>query len=93
MSLIDTNLQIRPVDIEITPGRIAPRYGDECGALASVLRAVITERGTAGDLPIVDLIGEVNGKQVVLVISGRLLDSIASAVRGVNLRNHGVERP
>lgn len=67
--------------------------GDECGALAAVRRAVITEQGTAGNLPIVDLIGEVNGKKVVLVISGRLLDSIASALRGVNLRIHGKERP
>lgn len=92
VSLIE-NIHLGPVSIDIVPGGLAPRYGDECGALAAVRRAVITEQGTAGNLPIVDLIGEVNGKKVVLVISGRLLDSIASALRGVNLRIHGKERP
>ena len=92
VSLIE-NIHLGPVIIDIVPGGLAPRYGDECGTLAAVRRAVITEQGTAGNLPIVDLIGEVNGKKVVLVISGRLLDSIASALRGVNLRIHGKERP
>ncbi len=76
--------------IEIVEGKQAPKYteGDE----VTLEKVVITEKGTQADLPIVDfvMVGP-DGKKHLLVLTGRIVISIAAAVRGTNLRNHGVE--
>lgn len=80
------------ISIRMVPGDKAPHYPDavECEAL----EAVITEQGTEANLPIVDLVAEhPSGQRVVIVLTGSILLGIAAAVRGANLRNHGVAEP
>lgn len=80
------------LNISIVPGDTAPRY--DTGVEASLSHVTITEQGTQARLPIVDLVAKLpDGTQVLIVISGRHVCALAAAVRGINLRNHGVEEP
>jgi hypothetical protein len=46
------------------------------------------------NLPIVDIVATLpDGSRVLIVATGRILNMISAAIRGVNLRNHGVEEP
>lgn len=78
--------------VNTVEGNKAPRY--DKGYEMPVERVTITEQGTQAGLPIVDFIGtDKNGEQVLFVLSGREVCGIAAAVRGANMRNHGVEEP
>lgn len=82
-------------DIEIVPGTLAPR-ADVLGANSSVHldKVYITEQGTEGGLPIVDFaFTDHNGKRGFLSLSGRIVNTISAAVKGVNMRIHGVDEP
>lgn len=82
------------ITIRLVPGDVAPRRDPkEITELACEV-AVITERGTNGGLPIVDLeLTDEHGRKFYAMITGRVLTGIASAVAGVNLRNHGTPVP
>lgn len=80
------------LDIEIVPGKQAPKYPDAIELACT--KVVITEQGTKSGLPIVDFVLKgPGGGEFVLVLTGRLLNMVSAAVRGVNKRNHGVEEP
>jgi hypothetical protein len=81
------------VNISLVEGDRAPRY-DESGMELACEGVIITEQGTVGNLPIVDFkMRGPDGKFYLLVLSGRIVNAISAAVRGVNMRNHGVEEP
>lgn len=88
----DSTRRFPPLHIRIVPGVLAPRYED--GTAADLEQATITEQGMASGLPLVDLhCRDGNGHEIIVVTTGKLLLSLAAAIRGVNLRNHGVEEP
>lgn len=78
--------------LRIVPGDVAPRYPDACELMLDHI--AITEKGTEKDLPIVDFVmKDADGIKCVLVLTGRTVNAIAAAIKGVNLRNHGTEEP
>lgn len=81
--------------LNIVPGNVAPRYSQEvCDRELTLQSVVVTERGTAEGLPIVDFVlTDKEGKEYFFATTGRIVTSIASAVRGVNQRNHGNSDP
>ena len=79
--------------LELNPGTLAPRYGTEVKELKCEC-AVITENGMESGLPLVDFqLSDVDGNKYFFAISGRIVNSVSAAIKGVNLRNHGVEEP
>jgi hypothetical protein len=79
--------------IELVEGKQAPRYTD--GRVEVELeKIVITEQGTESNLPIVDfvMVGP-DGKKTLLVLTGRIVNAVAAAIKGVNMRNHGKAEP
>lgn len=78
--------------INLIPGKLAPKY-----PLAQEVRCEhvnITEQGTEGNLPIVDFVLKgPHGEQYILVLTGRIVLTLASALRGVNERNHEMFEP
>jgi hypothetical protein len=80
------------LNIDIVEGDRAPRY-DEGTELACV-GATITEQATEGNLPIVDFrMRGPDGQLYVLVLTGRIINALSGAIKGINLRNHGKEEP
>jgi hypothetical protein len=78
--------------LTIVPGKSAPRYLK--ATELNNTEVVITEQATEAGLPIVDFVCRDNtGKLYLLVMSGRLVNMISAAVKGVNVRNHGKEEP
>lgn len=78
--------------LEIVPGDTAPKYSE--GTELTCDKVVITEKGTASDLPIVDFVmRDHEGKMYLLVLTGRVVNSISAAIKGVNSRNHGTPEP
>ena len=74
--------------------KIAPRYDEKDWTQVAITEAIITEKGTVSDLPIVDFtMSDGQGKRYYAMISGRLLLTLAGALRGVNMRNHGTPEP
>lgn len=82
------------IAIHIVQGNVAPRYDDGAMQELTVQHCTLTEQGTQAHLPIVDLVmtGK-DGKKYLLVLTGRIINTISAAVRGVNMRNHGMEEP
>lgn len=81
-------------NIQLVPGNVAPRY-NPCEVNQLLLdQVVITEQGTGSNLPLVDLVfKDENGKRHFTMLSGRILQTIAKAIDGVNIRNHGNPNP
>lgn len=72
---------------------IAPRYVNGERQL-ELVEAVITERWTEAGLPIVDLVlADGDGRRYYAMATGRIFMGIASAIAGVNQRNHGTPNP
>jgi len=89
-NLEDTNM----LTIELLPGKIAPRYNPKEVKELAIKKVIVTEKGTEGDLPIVDFqLEDADGNRYFTMITGRLMNQLAAAMRGVNMRNHGVEEP
>ncbi len=81
------------VTIHIVPGQVAPRY-DERGEELTCEAVIITEQATVQGLPIVDFkMRDAKGNLYLLVLTGRVVNAISAAVRGINMRNHGEEEP
>jgi len=69
-------------------------YDDKLSNELLVKRAVITEQGMGSGLPLVDIVMEdSDGKEYFFMISGRLINTLSAAVKGVNQRIHGSEEP
>ena len=80
------------VAVHLVPGEIAPRYDE--GVEIELESVTITEQGTEARLPLVDLkLRGPNGERYLAVVTGRIMNMISAAVKGVNLRNHGIEEP
>jgi hypothetical protein len=79
--------------ISIVPGHRCPRHDD--AATIHLERVVITEQGTEGGLPVVDFLGRngLTGEPTVLALTGRIVNGISAAVKGVNTRIHGIAEP
>lgn len=91
---MNTPKHINPsyAQIKLVPGDTAPRYPG--GVELGLDHVSITEKGTNKDLPIVDFVmKDADGNIFVLVLTGRILNMISAAIKGVNLRNHGKEEP
>lgn len=81
------------LEIELVKGDTAPRYPEGTTVL-ECSKVAITEKGTEANLPIVDFVcTDTDGKKYFLALSGRIVNGIAAAVRGVNERNHGKSEP
>ena len=87
------NEDVTQLAVELLPGNIAPRYTiDDCEL--SINKAVITEKGMQSGLPLVDLqMKDADGNINYTALSGRIVNAISAAIKGVNLRNHGTEEP
>ncbi len=78
--------------INLVPGNLAPRY--DTGTELECNGVTITEEGTASRLPLVDFVMVApNGDRFLLVLTGRIVNMISSAIKGANLRNHGKAEP
>lgn len=78
--------------IDLVPGKDAPKYGNTTELKCD--QVFVTEQGTEKNLPIVDFVLDgPDGKQYLVVFTGRLILSLAAVIRGVNLRNHQTEEP
>lgn len=82
------------VSIKTNPDKeTAPRYLEEDDHLL-LTGVTITEQGTVQKLPIVDFeLVDAEGKKHYFFVTGRILQSIASAVQAANYRNHGNTNP
>lgn len=91
---MDDRLFGSAVTIRLVAGDTAPRYEGQGGAELKCEEVVITEQGTKESLPIVDFVMRgPDGQLYLLVMTGRIVNMIASALRGVNMRNHGIAEP
>lgn len=81
------------LEIKFVPGKQGPFYAEGTQQL-KVEKCVVIEQGTEANLPFVDFVmkGE-HGEQYLMVLTGRMVLSLAAALRGVNMRNHGVAEP
>jgi hypothetical protein len=78
--------------IEIVPGTLAPKYSE--GTELKLDKVVITEQGTEARLPLVDIVMRgPDGELFLLVLNGRIVNAISAAIKGINMRNHGVAEP
>ena len=81
------------LSIEIKEGNLAPRYTEKTKQLTAT-KAVITEKGMESGLPLVDIqLTDADGNEYFFMLTGRLFNGLSAAIKGVNLRNHGVEEP
>lgn len=81
------------VSIQIFNGNVSPSHGADVDEVT--LRSVmITEQGTDGGLPIVDLrCTNSDGEAVDLTLTGRQILAIGDVIREINTRIHGDARP
>lgn len=86
-------------DLKITfvAGDTAPRYNGprfQGGCELQCEEAVITEQATKEGLPIVDFrMRDAKGNFYLLVLSGRIVNALSAAIKGVNTRIHGTPEP
>ena len=84
---------MQALSIRLVAGKVAPRI-DEAGKELTCEECVITEQGTVANLPMVDFrMRDADGTLHLLVLSGRMVNMLSAAIRGVNMRIHGVEEP
>lgn len=80
------------VTIHLVEGKTAPRY--DTGTELQLEAVIITEQGTKAGLPMVDFqMRGPDGKLYLVVLTGRIVNGISAAVKGINKRIHGVEEP
>jgi hypothetical protein len=93
MSVTKDKFKASQLSISLVPGDVAPRYLPISKELV-IQKAVITEKGTEGNLPLVDLVlKDDDGNEFYTMVTGRIILGLAAAIKGVNLRNHGTEEP
>lgn len=81
------------LSIRFVEGSTAPRFDESVTELACE-EVVVTEQGTVAHLPMVDIrMRDAEGKLHLLVLTGRMVNMLSAAIRGVNMRIHGVEEP
>lgn len=81
------------LSIEIIQGSTAPRYTEKVTEL-SASKAVVTEQAMESGLPLVDIrMTDKDGNEYWVPLTGRIVNMISAAVKGVNLRNHGIQEP
>ena len=79
--------------VKLVKGNVAPRY-ERATKQAGIEKVIITEQGMQSGLPLVDLqLVDRNGDKLFVAVTGRLMQSIASVINGVNERNHGTANP
>lgn len=79
--------------LELIKGDVAPRYDDDWKQL-ELKDVKITEKGMASRLPLVDLqFIDKDGNKYFAMTSGRIINAVSAAIKGVNVRNHGTEEP
>jgi len=82
------------LDIKLNPGNVAPRYEPDKVKQLQPHTAIITEQGMESGLPLVDIqMKDDQGNDYFFMISGRLINGLSAAIKGCNVRNHGVEEP
>ena len=78
--------------IEFVKGNVAPRYTNE--KQLEIKKAVITEKGMQSGFALVDIqLTDSEGKEYFFMTSGQIMNALTAAIKGVNMRNHGVEEP
>lgn len=79
-------------EIKFVKGSVAPRYPN--GTELQLDHVSITENGMESGLPMVDIVMRGPGDELFLfVTTGRIINAISAAVKGVNVRCHGKEEP
>lgn len=80
--------------VEIVRGGMAPRYDPTKTKELTLTKAIITEQGTASKLPLVDFVfTDSDGQEYFTMVTGRIINTVSAAIRGVNMRIHGIEEP
>ena len=83
---------MQTLEIMIKPGKMAPRYNPRNTRELKVHAAVITEEGSSSGLPRVDLqMKDEEENDYFFAITGRFINSLSSAIKGVNQRLHNTE--
>lgn len=78
------------LSISVKEGNTAPRY-PETTKLLTIDEAVITEQGMASGFPVVDFqMTDSEGNKYFIMTSGGIINGLSAAIKGVNLRIHGV---
>ncbi len=81
---------MKHLHIHINSGDIAPKYDHGREIVCS--HVTITEQGTVAGLPMVDFVmHDSEGNQYLMVMTGRLVNLVSAAIKGVNMRIHGRE--
>lgn len=76
--------------IKLIQGNVAPRYTEE--KQLEIKQAVITENGMESGFPLIDFqLTDNEGKEYFCMASGQVINTLSAAIKGVNMRNHGVE--
>lgn len=84
---------MQELKIKFVEGNKAPRYNASVCQLF-VKQSIITEKGMESDLPLIDFqLTDEFGREYYMAISGRLINMLSASIRGVNMRNHGIEEP
>jgi hypothetical protein len=79
------------MSIEVIPGNKAPHYQGQELVLEGT---TITEQGTQEGLPLVDFrMRDQHGNLFLLVLTGRIVNTLSAAIKGINEKNHGNPEP
>lgn len=85
---------MRSLEVKIVQGDIGPKYLEPNSEEITIEGVTIVERGTQSNLPFVDFrMRDTNGEFRLLVLTGREVQALASAIAGINYRNHGNTNP
>ena len=84
----------RNLSIELKEREDAPRYEQREWKELEIKKAIITEKGTMGNLPIVDLqLEDEKGNKYFVMATGRIIIGLGDACKGVMQRIHGTDTP
>lgn len=79
------------LNIEFVQGKNPPQIE---ATRVVCIKVVITEQATQAGLPVVDFVmSDPLGKIIKLTLTGRIITTLAAAIQGVNVRNHGNPDP
>lgn len=79
------------LSVEVIEGGAAPRYPHTTKELIPQ-KAAITEQGTIDGWPVVDFVlTDKDGNEYFFALTGGIINSVSSIIKGVNLKNHNAE--
>ena len=77
---------VKPVDLKIVEAWPSPALPG-----CEIDTVWLIEKGTESKLPVMIFEGDIDGKRVRFALTGRYVNVLSAAIKGVNMRNHGIE--